>query len=208
MALPRPTGGSGAGAASRAFFAAVHPLRNVVAKIARLAQQEHGNGALPMRIGLLLIALLALAGCATPAPRPAEPVYYVTRHLNTPEGERDPDLTAEGRANADRLAARLAADPPRAIYVSDFKRTRQTAAPLGGRLGLEPKVYDPADTPALVARVKAERTGPVLIVGHSNTVPDIVEALGGTRPGALHHPDFGDLWIIRGGRSIREKYGH
>ncbi|SMF70305.1 phosphoglycerate mutase family protein [Allosphingosinicella indica] len=159
-----------------------------------------------MRMGLLIVPLLALAACATPAPEATEPVYYVTRHLNTPEGERDPDLTAEGRANADRLAARLAGEPPRVIYVSDYKRTRQTAAPIAARAGVTPKVYDPADTPALVAKVKAEGAGPVLIVGHSNTVPDIVEALGGARPEPLVHEDFGDLWTIRGGRSVREKY--
>ena len=72
---------------------------------------------------------------------------------------------------------------------------RQTAAPLAERLGLTPIVYDPADTPALVARVRAGPS-PALIVGHSNTVPDIVEQLGGTRPGPMVHEDFGDIWRI------------
>jgi hypothetical protein len=39
---------------------------------------------------------------------------------------------------------------------------------------------------------------PVLIVGHSNTVPDIVAALGGARPGPIGHEDFGDVWKIAG----------
>ncbi len=61
-------------------------------------------------------------------------------------------------------------------------------------------VYNPADTPALIARARAIR-GPVLIVGHSNTVPDIVEQLGGARPGPLAHEDFGDLWTVKNGRT-------
>ena len=40
--------------------------------------------------------------------------------------------------------------------------------------------------------------GTVLIVGHSNTVPDIVAGLGGTRPDPLVHEDFGDIWHIAG----------
>ena len=148
-----------------------------------------------MRLILFLAAALAaLAACAT-TPTPPEPVFYVMRHLNTPAGERDPDLLPEGQRLALVLAERLGDTPPRAIYVSHFKRTRQTAAPLAERLGLEPIVYDPADTPALVARVRGGPT-PALIVGHSNTVPDIVEQLGGMRPEALEHEDFGDVWRI------------
>jgi broad specificity phosphatase PhoE len=93
------------------------------------------------------------------------------------------------------LADRLAGAPPAVIYVSTYRRTAQTAAPTAARLGLTPIVYDPRDTPALVARVRSGPT-PALIVGHSNTVPDIVEQLGGTRPEPLVHEDFGDLWSI------------
>ena len=53
----------------------------------------------------------------------------------------------------------------------------------------------------LIASVSAE-TGTVLIVGHSNTVPDIVEKLGGQRPDDLSHEDFGDIWHIAGPEKI------
>jgi broad specificity phosphatase PhoE len=144
--------------------------------------------------GLLVIALFALLACATTR-APAPPATYVMRHLNTPAGERDPDLLPEGQRVAVALPAWFGRERVRAIYVSDFRRTRQTAAPLAARLGLTPIVYDPADTPGLVARVRAG-PHPALIVGHSNTVPDIVEALGGPRPAALVHADFGDIWRV------------
>lgn len=144
----------------------------------------------------LMLALLPLAAaCATAAAGPEPPAVFVMRHLHTPEGERDPDLTEEGRMYAERLADMLGGEEIDAIYVSNFRRTQQTAAPLAARLGVTPTVYDPADTPALVARVRAELGG-VLVVGHSNTVPDIVEQLGGNRPGPLVHADFGDVWRI------------
>ena len=144
---------------------------------------------------LALLAALLLPACATADRAPSDPATYVVRHLHTPEGERDPDLLPEGRRVAALLGERLAGERIAAIYISDFKRTRQTAGPLAERLGLEPVLYDHRDTPALVARVRAGPL-PALIVGHSNTVPDIVEQLGGTRPADLAHPDFGDLWRI------------
>jgi phosphohistidine phosphatase SixA len=155
-----------------------------------------------MRLFILLATLFALASCATTAPAPSEPLYYVMRHLHTPAGERDRDLTAEGQRQAALLGGVLR-ERPRIIYVSIFKRTQQTAAPVAAALGLTPIVYDPADTPALLVRVR-QGPFPVLIVGHSNTVPDIVAGLGGERPAPLVHEDFGDVWRVRGdGRTER-----
>jgi broad specificity phosphatase PhoE len=145
-------------------------------------------------LGSLLLALAALGAGATTA-GPQAPVYFVMRHLDTPAGERDPDLLPEGQRQAALLADWFGRERPAAIYVSTYKRTQQTAAPLAARLGLVPIVYDPADTPALITRVRAG-PHPALIVGHSNTVPDIIEQLGGTRPPPLQHEDFGDIWRI------------
>jgi broad specificity phosphatase PhoE len=148
----------------------------------------------PVRLVLPMLALLLAACASVPPPEPA-PAFYVMRHLQTPEGERDPDLTEEGRRLAMLLATGFGRNAPRAAYVTQWKRTQQSAAPLAARLRLVPVVYDAGATDDLAARVRAE-AGPVLIVGHSNTVPDIVERLGGERPAALTHHDFGDLWIV------------
>lgn len=150
-------------------------------------------------LALMLCALTSTMAAADPAQ-----TFYVMRHLNTPAGEADPDLTAEGKASADALVHWFRGKPLKAIYVSDYKRTRQTATPLAAERGIAVTVYDPRDTPGLIAKVKAEG-GPVLIVGHSNTVPEIVEKLGGERPADLTHPDFGDVWTVSGGLSVRVK---
>lgn len=152
---------------------------------------------------LTLLAALALPACATMPATPA-PAFYVMRHLNTPAGERDPSLTPEGRRLSIELGLRFQRGGPAAIYISGYRdqdrlvayqRMMETVLPLIASLNVRPIIYDPADTPGLVARV---RSGPLpaLIVGHSNTVPDIVEQLGGPRPAPLTHPDFGDLWIL------------
>lgn len=146
-------------------------------------------------LGLLLFVL---AGCATsPSPPPIAPNIYVMRHLHTPKGVKDPDLTAEGQAYAEALAKWLSSDPPTIIFVSNTKRASQTAAPTAQRFKVTPNTYDPSDTPALIARVMQEK-GTILVVGHSNTVPDIVAGLGGERPEELVHEDFGDIWHIVG----------
>ena len=155
-----------------------------------------------MNIKTMAVALLvAFASAVGHAATPAQPNIYVMRHLHTPAGVTDPDLTDEGKKYAAAVSHSFQRDPPDVIYVSSTKRAQQTAAPLADRLKLTPKIYDPRDTPGLIASVSAE-TGTVLIVGHSNTVPDIVEKLGGQRPDDLSHEDFGDIWHIAGPEKI------
>lgn len=148
-----------------------------------------------MRLALALL-LLALAGCATVPAKPV-PNIYVMRHLNTPEGVPNAQLTGEGRHKAEALAEWLKKDPPAVVLVSDTDRARDTAAPTVRRYKPAVLTYDPRDTPALVAQVLAAK-GTVLVIGHSNTVPDIVAGLGGPRPAQLVHQDFGDVWHISG----------
>jgi len=156
--------------------------------------------------GRLIVALLlAFCGCAPVQQPSAPPNIYIVRHLNTPAGATDPDLTSEGQRNAVLLVNWFKRDRPAVIYVSSTKRAQQTAAPLARSLNIAPKVYNPADTPALIASVKGE-TRPVLIVGHSNTVPDIIERLGGQRPAPLVHEDFGNIWRIDGQSRATERF--
>ncbi|HEY0086504.1 MAG TPA: phosphoglycerate mutase family protein [Allosphingosinicella sp.] len=150
----------------------------------------------------IAVALLILAGCATTdatgAGASGAPVFYVMRHLQKSTNGSDPALSAEGATNAVRAAAWFEGRAkPGAIYVSTTRRARETAAPLAAKLGLTPIEYDPRDTPGLVARVRAE-SGSVLVVGHSNTVPDIVAALGGARPEPLADSDYGSIWTVAG----------
>jgi broad specificity phosphatase PhoE len=152
---------------------------------------------MPM-IAAMMFALLA---SCTHAPQSsitsAAPEIYVMRHLQAGSGD-DPSLTTEGAAQAQMLPIFFRRDPPHTIYASTLRRAQETAAPLAQGLGLAVKSYDPRGTSALISAVRQE-TGPVLIVGHSNTVPDIVEALSGTRPDPIAHSEYGDTWQIRGG---------
>ena len=147
-------------------------------------------------LAALLLLLFGLAACETTPVPPKGPSFYVMRHLQKGEGQ-DPPLSAEGQANARRLIGFFAVDPPRVIYVSTTRRASETAEPLAAKLWARVRRYDPGDTAGLVARVLAER-GTVLVVGHSNTVPEIVERLGGERPAPLAETDYGDVWHLWG----------
>ena len=117
-------------------------------------------------------------------------------------GEPDPPLSAAGEARA-ALLARMLGDtqsPGRldAIYISSALRNRMTAAPLAGRLGITPIVAPTDDPKGLVHRVLRENSGKrVMVIGHVNTVPDIVAALSGRSDiPQLDEKDFGTMYIV------------
>ncbi|HET9458408.1 MAG TPA: histidine phosphatase family protein [Sphingomicrobium sp.] len=158
-----------------------------------------------LKAPLLIAAAIGLASCAAQPVQPnvapaanadvaAPKQVYVIRHLQKAQGD-DPPLTTEGAANAQRLAAFLAGKGIVAIFATPTRRTMQTAAPLANRLGISIRSYDPHDPDALVRAVAAV-SGPVLVVGHSNTVPDLVDRLGGPAQPAMRDEDYGTLFVV------------
>jgi phosphohistidine phosphatase SixA len=149
--------------------------------------------------GLALAA--AATACMVNVPQQPGPDFYVMRHLHKAEGSADPGLTAEGQRQAQVLASRFGARPPAVIYVTDTRRARETAAPIAARLQLEPRVYDPRDPAGLVSDLQKD-PNPALIIGHSNTVPEIVAALGGARPAPIAETDYGTIYHVSGPRRV------
>jgi phosphohistidine phosphatase SixA len=150
---------------------------------------------------LLVFFVLTLA---TPGASFAQSVFVV-RHAERADAGMmaaagaDPDLSAAGHSRADGLAATLKDARITAIFVTEFKRTQQTAGPLAKSLGLEPTVVSSKDTAGLVQRVKAA-AGNVLVVGHSNTVPDIIKALA-VESVTIGDSDYDNLFVVTDGSS-------
>ena len=154
-----------------------------------------------MKRALVLAALLLL-----PAAAAAQPAVFLVRHAERADGGMaasgaDPDLSDAGRARAESLATVLKDARITQIFVSPLKRTQQTAAPIAKLLGLEPSVVPPADATALASRIKAATaaTGNVLVVGHSNTLPPLLKALGVEEPIAIAESEFDQLFIVTRG---------
>lgn len=147
------------------------------------------------RAAVAMIAAAALAGCAGMTGARTMGDVYVMRHLKQEPGGGDPALSAEGAAMARALAARHWDRPFEAIFASSARRAQGTAEPLAEKLGIPVNVYNASAPDVLIEQVK-QIDGPVLIVGHSNTVPDLVERLGGIAPPELAHADYGRVWRI------------
>jgi broad specificity phosphatase PhoE len=131
---------------------------------------------------LLLITSILLLGCTAPKviPTDTSTTIYLMRHAEkTKDGTHDPTLTAEGRERAQILASKLKGENIRAIYSTDYKRTRQTVAPLAEALNIDLIIYNPNDLDALKEEILQEyKYGEtVVVVGHSNTTPTLVNLL-------------------------------
>ena len=157
-----------------------------------------------MRLFLPPVLVLALFA---PSVAAAQQTVIFVRHAERADGgagatqpmtgtPADPLLSAAGEARAVRLAAMLADAGITAIYSSEFRRTQDTVRPLATKLGLKIQVVTSKDTATLVGRVKAEPpSGVVLVVGHSNTLPAVIKALGG-REVKIADDDYTGLYIL------------
>jgi broad specificity phosphatase PhoE len=146
------------------------------------------------------IAFALLVAVLWAAPVAAQPTIFLVRHAERADGApgantamvTDPDLSDAGRARAASLATALKDAKITAIYATEFKRTQQTAAPLAKALGLTVTIVS---EPELVDRLKTSK-GNVLVVGHSNTVPEIIKALGVTTPVTIGDNDFDNMFLV------------
>ena len=143
-----------------------------------------------------IIAALIAAAAFLPAAAQAADTVYVMRHLQKAAGD-DPPLTEEGAILAEMVAGMLGFDDfgMKAVFATRTRRAQQTGEPLAKFIGAAVTPYDPRDVPALVKAVKAV-PGNVLIVGHSNTVPDLVAAFGGTKPPPMSESDYGTIYQV------------
>lgn len=164
----------------------------------------------PVAIVIASILVVVISGTWLVASWGSTTVVLVRHAERLPEG-RDPGLSESGEARARRLAELLERAELAAIYVSEAKRTLETATPVAAASGVEPRAV-PADKPGrLLRRLKWRHRGEVvLVVGHSNTVPLIADGLGAPID-LIEADDYAGLWIIsysrlRGTRLLTLRY--
>lgn len=153
------------------------------------------------RVMLLFLAVFV----AATAVAAAQPFVVVVRHAERADGgggmAADPALSAAGEARATRLAEILADLKVTAVFATEFARTRQTAAPTAAAQGLQPTVIKADDEKALITAIRGA-AGSVLVVGHSNTVPEIVRALGVETPVSVAADEYDHLFIVTPAREV------
>lgn len=113
----------------------------------------------------------------------------------------DPPLAPQGELRALALAEQFGRAPKGlgldSIFVSEFRRTQDTVRPLANRLGIPVITVPSKDSETAARRALGEyRGGRVLIVGHSNTVPEIVEALSGREVPEMAEDQYGVVYVV------------
>lgn len=151
------------------------------------------------------LALLFFISCKTTT-------YYIVRHAEkeTNTMATDVPLSVDGKQRAEALKDALVNQNIRFIYSTNYIRTKATAQPLAGAKNININLYDPRDT-AFVTRIKNMNSGNVLIVGHSNTVDDLVNNLSERMviPGDLPDTQYGDLFVVKKkGKKYSFQKGH
>lgn len=164
-----------------------------------------------MKRAPLLVAVLAIVLFSARS-GVAQEAVYVVRHAERADQTSDSLLSTEGQRRALRLADMLKNAGITHVFTSDLRRTIDTAAPLAAMMHLKAQQTPAANTEVLAASVSA--LGPhdrALIVGHSNTVPDLLRALHVDATVTIADAEYDNLFIVvpranRAATLLRLKY--
>jgi phosphohistidine phosphatase SixA len=181
-----------------------------------------------MKTTTLILMLLATAVFCQPVVAQDEfkPItVFLLRHAEREdEPKQDPPLSKIGIARSEALARLLSTAGIKTIFTSQYTRTKQTAEPLATKLGLTVTPFTLKTNPANPRQITEESTAEVtnkilehagqsvLVIGHSNSIPDVIKMLGGDVVPTIDEKKFDDLFIVnvyaRGkAKVVQLKYG-
>ena len=169
-------------------------------------------------MSLSLLSVLVCANAFAVAGAQQATTVILVRHAEKGDAPaNDPGLTEAGAARARALLAIARDAGVTAVITTQFARTRETARPAAEALGITAEVARAGGSAAQhaqdVARmVQAHAGGVVLVVGHSNTIPAIVAALGAPQPPPICDSEYDDLYVVtlvpnKTAHVIRARYG-
>ncbi len=141
----------------------------------------------------------------------ADTLIVVVRHAEkSADDPKDPSLSEQGSARANKLAEVLKNADVKVVYTTQYKRTRQTGLPTATQSGLQVEVRVATKENAgtysadLLKEIRKKHKGQtVLIVGHSNTVPEIVKEIAGLEVKAMAENEFDRIYLITLGKKPR-----
>ncbi len=185
----------------------------------KLNEQERRRRRRRRRAQILVIYTAIAIGLAWFFESQATTTIIFVRHAEqTNHDESDPSLSEAGQARAAELTRQLVdADVVAgidAIYSTPFKRTQETARPLADALNIPINTYDASDTEQVLEDIQRDHKGKIiLVVGHSNTVPELIANLGASKNvPAIAKYEFDNIYIISipwfgKTKTIRLRYG-
>ena len=124
-------------------------------------------------------------------------LVFLVRHAEKSDASRDPELSDSGKERALELVKILRSANIAYVHSTDFIRTRETAKPTAEKFGLKTEIYNPSDLEALAQKLR-NKGGIHLVVGHSNTTPEMVRILGGKPVSKIDEAsEYDRLYIVR-----------
>ena len=135
-------------------------------------------------------------------------VFLIRHAEREDEPRQDPPLSKDGVARSQALARLLSNAGIKAIFTSQYSRTKQTAEPLATKLGLTVTSFTLKTNPSNPRQITEESTAEVtnkilehagqsvLVVGHSNSIPDVIKMLGADVVPAIDEKKFDDLFVV------------
>jgi broad specificity phosphatase PhoE len=154
-----------------------------------------------MRTTTLAMGAVLAIGAALSGPfagvAAAQEAIYIVRPAERVDDEKPARLSPQGRARASRLVKILRDAGITHIVVSESERASQTAAPLAARLGITPSAVAADDLPTLLTILRT--AGPrarVFVVGHSDTIPTLLNALGCKPQVTIHKAEYDNLFLV------------
>jgi len=129
---------------------------------------------------------------------PAAGDVFIVRHAEKKNPKDDlSTLSGAGFKRADDLRRVLSSVDLKAVYRTEYERTRQTAAPTAAAHALAPIEVKSDDVKGLAKLLRARPPlEDVLVVGHSDTIPDLLQALGVSTRAAIGSGDYDNLFIV------------
>lgn len=147
------------------------------------------------RLGVLVTAA-ALFGAAAPS-LAAQQAVVLVRHAEKADDSDDPPLSKQGELRAQSLASLLSGAGVKGIFVTQYRRTGLTAAPIASRTKVAPVSMHSDAVDELVARLRAEHAADVVLcVGHSGSLPKIIKAYGHPDPVEIGHDEYDSLFVL------------
>ena len=143
-----------------------------------------------------LFLILLLSSCIPSIAQETTTLIFTRHAEKLDDGTRDPDLSKEGYERAQKIASLLEKVGLTAIYSTDYKRTRNTVKPIADQKELGITIYDPRDDKFIMEILNSEKGGTVLISGHSNTIPTMINQVAQTNYPNFSEEEYDNLIIV------------
>jgi broad specificity phosphatase PhoE len=150
--------------------------------------------------GIILFSASSLSSCYTTqrdVSREITTVFLVRHAEKLKSKDKDPELNELGQKRAQLLSTMLSNSEIDVIYSTDYKRTRNTAAPLAELIDKKVQIYNPGDKEFINNLLIEHKGKKILITGHSNTTPALVNQLiGEAKYDQLDENEYSKLFMV------------